>query len=183
MMVTLILSLIVLELLSLLQSRKQSRDIMLPTLLVDPLILIVSAIVMTLLAVLGLVFRFRKWKLTIIKPVPIKDGPAFRKRKTLLKKCLIVFFVLFELGVAGYYFGFLSSPYGTPGNDFAWNGYLDLLGLKVMDASAPTYNCWWKNAIAVLLFAVQPFFFWLGYRLGFTLGGFRDLSLWTYPKK
>lgn len=134
------------------------------TLLVDPIILIVSGIIMT---VIGLALR---------RP---KNGRAFRKRSKLLKISTIAFMLLFWTGVALYYFGVLPGPYGTPGNDFAWNGYIDLLGLRVMDTSVPTYHSWWKNLIALGLAFSQPFFLWVGYRLGYVIGGFQDLDLWT----
>jgi hypothetical protein len=136
----------------------------LPTLLVDPIILIVSGLVMV---VTGLAVK---------RP---KDGHAFRNRRQLLRAIAIMFMILFWVGVALYYFGVLDGPYGTPGNDFAWNGYIDLLGLRVMDTSTPTYNSWWKNLIALSLALSQPFFLWIGYRLGYVIGGFQDLDLWT----
>lgn len=148
--------------------QKPQKGIVLHTLIIDPLILIVSG--------LALVFA-------VLRLSPAKNQAEFQRKRAIIRTVCLGFMTAFWVGAALYYFGVLDGPYGTLGNDFAWNGYLDLLGLKVMDTNAPTYNCWWKNAIALLLFAVQPFFFWLGYRLGFTLGGFRDLSLWTYPKK
>lgn len=146
---------------------KRHKDLphgQLHTLLVDPIILIVSGILIT---VIGLALR---------RP---KDGYSFRKRSKLLQRSAIVFMFLFWIGVALYYFGAMDGPYGTPGNDFAWNGYIDLLGLKVMDTSAPTYHSWWKNLIALSLALTQPFFLWVGYRLGYVIGGFQDLDLWT----
>ncbi|MBI2099226.1 hypothetical protein HYT45_02290 [Candidatus Uhrbacteria bacterium] len=148
--------------------QEPQKGTVLNTLVFDPLILIVSG--------LALVFA-------LLRIAPAKNGPAFRKRRTVIRIVCLGFMVAFWTGAAMYYFGVLESPYHTPGNDFAWNGYLDLLGLKVMDTDTPTYYSWWKNIIALLLFAVQPAFFWLGYRLGFTIGGFRDFSLWTRPKR
>lgn len=148
--------------------QKPQSGTVLHTLIFDPLILLVSG--------LALVF-------TLLRIKPAKNGIDFRKRRTAIRVAAVAFMLAFWTGAAMYYFGILEGPYGTPGNDFAWNGYLDLLGLKVMDTSTPTYNSWWKNALALLLFAIQPAFFWLGYRLGFTIGGFRDFSLWTRPKR
>lgn len=144
------------------------KGIVLHTLIFDPLFLLVSG--------LAIVF-------TLLRIRPVKNGTEFRKRRTAIRFAVGVFMLAFWTGAAMYYFGVLDGPYGTPGNDFAWNGYLDMLGLKVMDTSSPTYYSWWKNAIALALFAIQPAFLWLGYRLGFTIGGFRDFSLWTRPKR
>ncbi len=147
--------------------QKPQSGVTLRTLLVDPLILIVSG--------LALVIAF-------LRISPAKNGAEFRRRRAIIKVVSTVFMLAFWCGAAMYYFGVLDGPYGTPGNDFAWNGYIDKLGLRIMDTATPTYYSWWKNIIALVLFAIQPVFFWLGYRFGFTLGGFRDFSLWTKNK-
>lgn len=144
------------------------KGIALRTLIFDPLFILIAGFLLVFL---------------VLRILPPKDAAAFRKRRNIIKVLCTGFILCFMTGAAMYYFGVLEGPYHTPGNDFAWNGYLDLLGLKVMNASTPTYYSWWKNAIALLLFAVQPLLFWLIYRLGFTIGGYRDLPLWTKPKR
>lgn len=148
--------------------QEPQKGMVLHTLIFDPLILIVSGLALVI---------------AMLRISPAKTGAEFRKRRTVIRIVCLGFMLAFWTGAAMYYFGILEGPYHTPGNDFAWNGYLDLLGLKVMDTATPTYYSWWKNALALLLFAVQPIFFGLGYRLGFTIGGFRDFSLWTRPKR
>ncbi len=150
------------------EREKSQKGVVLRTLLIDPLFLIIAGFLLVI---------------PFLRISPPKNGSRFRKRRAIIRVVCTIFMLAFWTGAAMYYFGVLDGPYGTPGNDFAWNGYIDKLGLRIMDASTPTYYSWWKNAVALLLFAVQPILFWLIYRLGFTISGYKDLPLWTKPKR
>lgn len=168
--------------------RDKKTGIRLNTLLVDPLILLASGLTFVYFGLGGKV-KIGKWQLQLFK-IP-EGAAAFRTRRRAIRVVSLIFLLFFWTGVAGYYFNLIDGFsfswndgfYKTPGNDFAWNGYLDWFGLKIMDASTPTYNYWWKNLLASGLVLIQPMAFWLGYRLGFVTAGFQVFPhLWTRKK-
>jgi hypothetical protein len=55
------------------------------------------------------------------------------------------------------------------GNDFMWNGYL--LGFQLVDTTVPTYRSAGWTTLAILLWAVQPVFLWLGVQAGYIAFG------------
>lgn len=94
---------------------------------------------------------------------------VFKKIKLAFWLCFIVQLALWGLGTLMY---FDYPPLASKGldNDFMWNGYIDKLGLVVVNKDqVPTYNSPLMNFLAILGWLSQPLFLYLGVKLGKSL--------------
>ena len=100
------------------------------------------------------------------------DPETVAKRRKRVDWALGIFFVGFWCAELLSYFDVMSNPYdpAKSGNDFMWNGYVDLLGWTPFHFAAPTYHYWWGWAILPAMAAVQWLFLRLGRRVGYALG-------------
>lgn len=91
-----------------------------------------------------------------------------RVRKTWIDRALTVFFVGFWCMELLSYFDVMKHPYDAAktGNDFMWNGYVDLLGWQPFLWPQATYHYWWSFPLLAAMIAVQ----WCCLRAGRAVG-------------
>jgi hypothetical protein len=91
-----------------------------------------------------------------------------RARMTGVDRALSAFFVVFWINEILAYFDVMKHPYDAAktGNDFMWNGYVDLLGWHPFHWSQATYHYWWSYPLLVTMAVVQ----WYCLRLGRVIG-------------
>ena len=142
------------------------------TFLVDPLTLLVVVLVSTLLFLV----KGKGKRLT---------RRQFQKRKLALDLWLFGFLGFFWTLQVLTYFNVMGHPFdpSKTGNDFMWNGYVDMVIGSVVDTSIPTFRSVPMTMLAVVLMMLQLPCLLLGRRLGFMTAFFNDLDNWSRPRK
>lgn len=131
--------------------RKAKAGVFLPTFVVDPPTMLVLGALYAVVGVHWLKPRLSGWwKENIVSALCVPTTLGF-----------------WVIGALCYW----DHPFFTArglGNDFMWNGYL--MGFKVVKA-IPSYDSTGLTALAMLLWAIQPLFLWLGVQAGYIFFG------------
>lgn len=134
----------------------QNRDApSLKTFIVDPPTMFVVG---ALAVVLGM--RTRKGRVLALQ--------EFRTRRKWIDRLLLLFFAGFWCMELSSYFDLMAHPYDVTktGNDFMWNGYVDLFGWIPFHFDQPTYHYWWSLPLLLAMMYVQ----WMCLRAGRAIG-------------
>ncbi len=108
----------------------------------------------------------------------------FRARKAWIDRALTLFFAAFWVNELLAYFNVMKHPYDAAktGNDFMWNGYVDLLGWHPFHWSQATYHYWWSFPLLAGMAVVQWYCLRAGRVIGYMNGYFGNLNNWSTPK-
>jgi hypothetical protein len=151
--------------------RSRAGDMTAHTFIVDPPTMFVVGLLGTML---GLATRKGR-RLT---------QAQFRSRKTWIDRLLTVFFCGFWCMELLSYFDVMKHPYDrtSTGNEFMWNGYVDLLGWHPFHFAQPTYYYWWTWVLIPAMVVVQWYSLRAGRALGYLFGFTSNESNWSRPK-
>jgi len=143
------------------------------TFIVDPLTMFLVGFVTVLVT-----FRRGKGK-------PRLGWERYLRRKRILNVLFTVFLTVFWTLEILTYFNVLPYPFdpSRTGNDFMWNGYLDLFIGRIVDTTVPTYKSVGMNILALFLLILQFAMLRIGRWFGHMTSYFNDLDNWTTPSR